>query len=140
MAADPKALSQTINYDGGSLTMTIGALEDLFGTNNSILTATSVTKSVAVKAHSRTRVIGGASTSVGAYNYTFKQWPTSEANNAAGGDVVLMRWTDSNGDWTGRVTGSLSDLGEFLNTNSTKAVYFRSERGTNYGPFKKGNP
>lgn len=140
MAADPKALSQTINYDGGSLTMTVGALEDLFGTNNALLTGTSTSKSVAVKAHSRTRVIGGASTSVSAYNYTFKQWPTSEANNAAGGTVVLLRWNDSNGDWTGRVTGSFSDLGEFLNSNSTKAVSFRSERGTNYGPFKKGNP
>ena len=137
MAADPKAVHQTINYTGGALTMTLGALEDLFGASNSLLTATSTSKSVAVKAHSRTRVIGGASTSVGAYNYTYKQWPTSEANNAAGGDVVLMRWENSNGDWTARVTGSLSALGDFLNTNSTKAAYFRSEKGTNYGPFKK---
>lgn len=137
MAADPKAVRQTINYTGGALEMTIGALEDLFGASNALLTATPTTQSVAVKAHSRTRVIGGASTSVGAYNYSYKQWPTSEANNAAGGDVVIMRWENSNGDWTGRVTGSLSALGDFLNTNSTKAVYFRSEKGTNYGPFKK---
>ena len=140
MAADPKAVSQTINYTDGALTMTIGAFESLFGTGNALLTATPTNVSVAVKAHSRTRVIGGASTSVGAYNYTYKQWPTSEANNAAGGDVVLLRWEGSDGDWTGRVTGSLSALGDFLNTNSTKAVSFRSERGTNYGPFKKGTP
>ena len=140
MAADPKAKSQTINYTGGALEMTIGAFESLFGKDNKLLTATPVSKNVAVKAHTRVRVIGGASTNVGSYNYTYKQWPTSEANNAAGGDVVLLRWTDSDGDWTGRVTGSLSALGDFLNTNSTKAVSFRSERGTNYGPFQKGTP
>jgi len=134
---DPDAKDLTLNYPGGSLTMPLGALKDLLGDTFEGLTPVPETKSVTVKSHSRTRVIGQPSTSVSGFSYEFTQWPTSQANNAAAGEVVLLTWDGSDGPWTGRVSGSLSALGIFLVANSTKPVAFRSQRGTKYGPFKK---
>ena len=116
MADDQKAKNLTLNYPGGS----------------------PGTETVTVKAHSRIRVIGGPSTAVSGYSYENIQWPTSQANNAAAGDSVLLTWDGSEGSWTGRVTGALAAFGVFLSANSPKSVVFRSERGPKYGPFKKG--
>ena len=138
MADDPKARSLTVNYAGGSLSMSIGTLESLFGTDAEILNPVPETETVTVKSHSRTRVIGQPASNVTGYSYENIQWPTSQANNAAAGEACLFAWDGSEGNWTGRVTGALSALGVFLAANSTKTVVFRSERGTKYGPFKKG--
>ena len=138
MADGPKAKGLTLNYTGGSLEMTVGALESLFGADAEILTPVPETETVTVKSHSRTRVIGQPPSNVTGYSYENIQWPTSQANNAAAGEAVLLAWEGSDGDWTGRVTGALSAFGVFLAANSTKTVVFRSERGTKYGPFKKG--
>lgn len=138
MASDPDARDLTVNYPGGSLTMTVGALKSLFGADTPIIVPEPSQKTVTVKSHSRVRVIGQPASTVTGYSYEFTQWPTSQANNAASGEVVLLNWEGSQGDWTGRVTGAFSDLGIFLNTNSTKPVLFRSERGTKYGPFQQG--
>ena len=138
MADDPKARNLTLNYDGGSLTMPVGTLESLFGVDSDILAPVPPTKQVGVREHSRVRVIGGPSTTVTSHTYEQIQWPTSQASNAAAGDVCLFTWEGSDGTWTGRVTGALSALGVFLVANSPKTVVFRSERGTKYGPFKKG--
>ena len=135
MAADPDARKVTINYDGGSLYMTIGALKSLLGANYDNLVSQAKDASVTVSGHSRTRVIGGPSTAVAGHSYTYKQWPTSESGFADGGNVVLLSWKDSDGEWTGRVTGSFSDLGTFLQANATSPSFFRSQRGTKYGPF-----
>ena len=138
MADDPKAKSLTVNYPGGSLTMSIGTLESLFGEDAEILTPVPGTETVTVKSHSRTRVIGQPASNVTGYSYENIQWPTSQANNAAAGEACSFTWEGSEGNWTGRVAGALSALGVFLAANSTKTVVFRSERGTKYGPFKKG--
>jgi hypothetical protein len=138
MADDPKARNLTLNYAGGSLTMAVGTLESLFGEDAEILTPVPETETVTVKSHSRTRVIGQPASNVSGYSYENIQWPTSQANNAAAGEAVLFTWDDSDGSWTGRVSGALSALGVFLAANATKTVVFRSERGTKYGPFKKG--
>ena len=137
MTDDPKARDLTLNYAGGSLTMSRGALEDLFGEDATVLTPVPDTKQVTVKSHSRTRVIGEPASNVTGFSYELTQWPTSQANNAAAGEVVLLSWDGSDGDWTGRVTGSMSALGIWLVDTSTKAVVFRTERGTKYGPFQK---
>lgn len=117
--------------------MPIGTLESLFGADAEILNPVPSTKSVGVREHPRTRVIGGPSTQVASYTYEQIQWPTSQANNAAAGTVCIFSWEGSDGKWIGRVSGALSALGVFLVANSTKTVVFRSQRGTKYGPFKK---
>lgn len=132
---DPLATKQTINYTGGSLTMTTGALQSLFGAALDDLTSTAEDVSVTVTGHSRTRVIGGDVTAVSGHSYTYKQWPTSESGQAAGGAVVYMAWPGSEGSWTARVTGSFSDLGTFLQNQTPTGVTFVSQRGTKYGPF-----
>ena len=138
MATDPDGKDLTVNYPGGSLTMTVGALKNLFGADAPIITPVPDVKTVTVKSHSRVRVIGEPASNVSGFTYEFTQWPTSQANNAASGDVVLLSWEGSDGQWTGRVTGALSALGIFLVANSPKPVVFRSERGTKYGPFQQG--
>ena len=139
MADDPKAKQFTLNYAGGSITSTVGVFESLFGEDSEVLNPVPTTETVTVKSHSRVRVIGQPATTVTGYSYENIQWPTSQANNAAAGEAVLFSWEGSDGSWTGRVSGALSALGVFLAANSTKTVVFRSERGTKYGPFKKGN-
>ena len=132
---DPLATKQTINYTGGSLTMTVGALQSLFGDDLDGLTSKAEDVTVEVTGHSRTRVIGGDATAVKGHTYTYKQWPTSESGQAAGGAVVYMAWPGSEGSWTARVTGSFADLGTFLQDSTPTGVTFVSQRGTKYGPF-----
>ena len=135
MATDRDAAQITLNYTGGSLTMTIGNAKDLFGEENSLLQAVGEEVTSSVKAHTRTRVIGGSTTNVAAHNREYIQWPVSQANNAAGGKLIYMTWQDSDGSWAARVTGSMSVLGTFLNAAAAKPVSFRTARGTKYGPF-----
>ena len=132
---DPLATRQTINYTGGSLTMTVGALQSLFGDALDGLTSVAEDNTVTVTGHSRTRVIGGTTTAVSGHTYTYKQWPTSESGQAAGGAVVYMSWPGSSGSWTARITGSFADFGTFLQDQSPSGVTFVSQRGTKYGPF-----
>ena len=139
MATDFDAQSVTINYDGGSIRMVIGNAKDLFGADASFLSPTGEQKTVSVKAHTRTRVIGGSSTPVEANTYTYTQWPVGSSSNSSGGEAILMRWDGSEGWWTARMTGSAWELGTFLNVHSTKPVTFKTEQGTPYGPFVKSS-
>ena len=135
MAVDPDAREITLNYTGGSLSMTIGNAKDLFGEDSDLLAAEGETITSEVKEHDRVRVIGGATTKVGSHTRSYVQWPTSQANNAAAGKLILMTWEGSDGTWSGRAAGSMAALGTFLQTSALKAVVFRTARGTKYGPF-----
>lgn len=136
---DPDAQQLTINYTGGSLTMSIGNLKSLFGSNYELLTSTPSDVSTSVSSHSRTRVIGGPSSTVTAHSRDYKGWPTSQANGAAAGKKVLLNWEGSTGQWTGRVTGAMADFADFLDANTTQVVTFRTSRGTKYGPFNNAD-
>lgn len=137
MTQDTDAMSVTINYDGGSITLPIGNAKNLFGDDGyELLRPTGEDVTVSKKSHSRTRVIGGASTTVNATTYTYKKWPRSRKSNSAGGEEIVMRWEGSEGSWTARMTGAAYDLGTFLNTTAPKPVTF-STPGSNYGPFVK---
>ena len=119
--------------------MVVGNAKDLFGENNGLLGPEGEEISAAVKAHSRTRVVGSASTNVAAHNREYIQWPTSQANNAAAGKLIYMTWEGSDGTWAARATGSMSKLGSFLNAAAAKPVAFRTSRGTKYGPFAQAD-
>ena len=136
MAVDSDAQGVTINYPGGSIRMAYGNAKSLFGENNPNLSPDGEQKTVSVKAHTRTRVIGGASTPVDATTYTYTQWPVGSGGNSAGGEAILIRWEGSEGWWTARMTGSAWELGSFLNISVPNAVEFKTENGTPYGPFK----
>lgn len=140
MATDFDAQSVTINYPGGSIRMVVGNAKALFGNDPSFLSPVGVEKTVSVKAHTRIRTIGGPSTPVNATTYTYTQWPVGSNGNSAGGEAILMRWEGSEGWWTARMTGSAWELGTFLNSNALKAVGFKTEQGTPYGPFIKAAP
>lgn len=137
MQTDINAQSITINYTGGSITMAIGNAKALFGDDYDDIVGTPADVSSSVKSHSRTRVIGGSSSTVTSHSRSYKQWPTSHANGAAAGKVIYISWEGSDGAWTARVSGAMADLGTYLRTASPKLVTFRTSRGTKYGPFVK---
>ena len=137
MAKDPLARKITLNYRGGSLTMTQGNYLDLFGENSNVFGADGEPVTQSVKAHTRTRVIGGGTTNVEAHDREFIQWPTNSRDQAAGGQSVVMEWIGSEGPWECRVSGSLWELGTFLQSNSPKSVWFHAKGGKGYGPFQK---
>lgn len=137
MAKDPLARKITINYKGGSLTMTQGNYLNLFGENSNIFGADGEPVTHQVKSHSRRRVIGGPSITIPAHQREFIQWPTNSRDQAAGGQAVVMEWIGSDGPWECRVSGDLWELGTFLQANSPKSVWFHSKGGKGYGPFQK---
>ena len=137
MAQDLDAREVTINYLGGSLTMTVGNAKDLFGADAPLLGGGGLPKTVSVKQHPRTRVIGGPSKTIEGFQYTYDQWPASGHGLAAGGEPIAMSWEGSEGEWIARVNGPLWELASFLQDNSPKNVFFNALGGKTYGPFKK---
>lgn len=135
---DPKARKISIGFPGGSLTATRGLLEALFGTN--LVNASQYGEAtVSVQGHSRTRVIGGASTPVAAHNYVATKFPTGQRGGGSGGEPIQFL---VGGDWwTARLSGSHQALNNWLSDSpgsSTTALQWRSEKGTPYGPFQSG--
>ena len=115
--------------------MSIGNAKDIFGADFDQLDPGPVETTVSVKSHSRTRIIGQPSKTVAGYTYTYLQWPTSDASNAAAGTVILMTWEGSNGPFTARVSGRMASAASFFATYTKKTLTFRTQRGTEYGPF-----
>ena len=132
---DSDSKNITLNYGSGSITMSRGNAKDIFGADFAALDGGPTETSVSVKSHTRTRVIGEASTPISGYTYTYQQWPTSLASNAAAGMVILMEWEGSEGAFTARVTGPMADAATYFAANVTKTLAFRTQRGTKYGPF-----
>ena len=135
MADDADARNVTLNYEDGSIEMAVGNAKSIFGSDFAGLTPEAEETTVSVKKHPRTRVIGEDATEVEGYTYTYTKWPTSQAGNGASGRLILMNWTGSDGNFSARVTGSFADAASYFDSNTTKTITFRSERGTKYGPF-----
>ena len=135
MANDPEAKKVSINFDGGTVVMTYGMAKSLFADTTEYQRPTADDVSVAVKGHTRTRVIGQPSIPVAGYNYTYKSWPRLNGGTSSGGEAILMRWDGSDGWWTARLHGSAASFGTFLSEKSPLGVSFKTERGTKYGPF-----
>ena len=139
MSDETDARNITLNDDGGSMVMSVGNAKSIFGDDFDGLDPEPEEKTASVKKHNRVRVIGGTSKSIEPYTYTYKSWPTSNASNAAGGTVILMDWTGSDGSFTARVSGRIADAAQFFHDNATKTLVFRTERGTKYGPFAEAS-
>lgn len=136
MALDPKARKVALNFPGGSLVATRGLLEALYGPDLNGAGQTSEPSTVSVSGHSRTRVIGGPSTSVAASNYVRRKYPKSINGGAAGGEPIALLVGGKY--WTARLTGSHQSFLDFLTGSSffqSEALLWRSEKGTQYGPF-----
>lgn len=136
MAADLKGMKVALNFKGGSLTATRGLLEAMFGSNLSGAGSDVTVGTVSVSGHSRTRVIGGSSVAVSGYSYTDKKYPTTVSGGASGGKVVKLLVGGTY--WTARLSGSLQNFADFISGKSIAsdgAFFFKSERGTTYGPF-----
>ena len=139
MSSDMDARQITLNYTGGSMEMSIGNAKDIFGADFDQLDPGPVETTVSVKKHDRTRVIGGPTKSIEPYSYTYMQWPTSDASNAAAGTPILMTWEGSEGAFTARVSGRIASAASFFATYTKKTLAFRTQRGTEYGPFAPAN-
>jgi hypothetical protein len=135
MATDEKARKVVFNYTGGAVTMTRGLADELFGVTWRIQQAQPANKTVSVKSHQRVRVIGQPAKTVGAYNYTFKAFPTMDAEAAMGGQACIAKLDDGS-QWTIRVSGPMSTFCEWFQGGLLKrGVNILSQRGTIYGPF-----
>ncbi len=137
MVYDPKARIVSMNFEGGSVTSELGLLEAVFGAELTGAATASSSKNVSVSGHSRVRVIGEPSTSVGAFTYTRKKYPSSNQDSQKGGEPIAML---KNGKWwTARLTGSHQAFNTFLgnvsSVNDGRVIFWRSEKGTKYGPF-----
>lgn len=136
MPTDNLAKKLTVNFPGGSLTATRGLLETMFGENFAGLTTEPITSTVSVSGHTRRRVIGGPTTSVAANTYTRNKYPSGGSGGAAGGEAIMI---NLDGDyWSARLSGSHQDFSAFLASNSgplTQSIFWKSEKGTPYGPF-----
>ena len=139
MALDPEARRMTINYEGGSIEMAVGNVLSLWSDQTITDFTAGEEVSVTVKGHTRTRVIGGPSTTVASNTYTYTQFPSSGNSQAAGGEEVMLSWDGSEGWWTTRVNGPMWKLGEYLNKTSPRAAFFKVKGGRTYGPFSKEN-
>ena len=126
---------QTVNYPGGSISMVRGALRVFLGANLGDLNGDVEAVNTAVSGHQRVRVIGEPAVTVSAHNREYNQYPTSNANGAAAGKKVLMSFEGSDGLWTGRVSGTMAALADFLADNAVVRTEFRTARGKKYGPF-----
>ena len=126
---------QTVNYEGGSLSMVRGALRIIFGANLGALNGDVEAVNSDVVGHPRVRVIGEPASQVRAHNRTYNQYPTSNANGAAAGKKCIFTFAGSDGAWVGRVSGPMAALADYLTDNAVVRTEFRTARGTKYGPF-----
>ena len=132
MAADPKARKFSLSWEGGYLTATRGLLEDLYGPDFMDTVGAGVAKTVAVKGHTRQRIIGGAAKTVGAYSFNIVKYPRKVKGGAAGGQKILIQ---SGGSWwSARVGGSIQDFKAFLSGvgKPAKSFIFSTEKGGEY--------
>jgi len=135
MATDLLARKITMGFPGGSLTATRGLLQGVFGED--LVKASQYAEfNVNRNGHTRTRVIGGNSTSVASANYVKKRFGSGRSNGGSGGEAIQFM---IDGDWwTVRLSGSHQALNSWLGSSlwqSGNIVLWRSEKGTTYGPF-----
>lgn len=132
MAADTKARKFSISWDGGYLTTTRYVLEAIYGADFMEKVGSGKAKTIAVKGHSRTRVIGQPAKTVASYSYSLIEYPSRTKGAAAGGQPIKILIGED--WWTARLGGSVQDFKTFLagTGKPDKAFTFTTERGREY--------
>ena len=132
MATDPKARKFSLTWDGGYLTTTVGLLEALYGTDFMKAVGAGSAKTISVKSHTRTRVIGGASRTIASHDYNLIKYPRTLSGGAAGGQEIKIIY--DGGKWTARLGGSVQDFKAFLSGTGKpdNAFTFLTEKGGLY--------
>jgi hypothetical protein len=132
MAADPKARKFSLTWSGGYLTATRGLLEALYGPTFMDTVGAGQAKNIAVKGHSRTRVIGGPSKTIAPHSYALIDYPRKVKGNSAGGQEIKIQYGDA--WWSARLGGSIQDFKQWLAGvgKPTNAFVFSTERGGEY--------
>lgn len=129
MAVDPKASIQSVSYEGGVATATLGLLEKLFGEQR--LSWTQPSRGTFQRdGTQRQRIIGGASVPVLGSNPRRKSWVGKMASNNATGLVAIVYFKDGT-NWQVRYSGPFTDLVKAVSngTASADVVQIMSERG-----------
>jgi hypothetical protein len=112
MAVDPKARKFTLSWDGGYLTARVGLLEAIYGVDFMEKVGAGSAKDISVKGHSRQRVIGGPSKTVGGYSYRVIDYPHRRKGAASGGQPIKIMYRGK--PWTARLGGSVQDFKGWL--------------------------
>jgi hypothetical protein len=139
--ADTNKRKVTINFPGGSLTANYGLMVAVFGENKVGAAMVPVLQQIEREGHPREVVIGQPAINVRPASYVRKKYPSSQTYAAGNGEPIRIRYA---GDWwTFRLSGSHQDFNDFLGGELTEeeagggALYWRSEKGSKYGPFKR---
>lgn len=132
MAFDQDARKFSVSWDGGNLTTTVGVLKALYGPDWEGTVGAGAAKTVNVKSHTRTRIIGGPTTSVSAYGYNVIDYPSRRRGGGAGGQAIRILLDGS--FWTARLQGSVQDFKAFLAGvgKPLKPFTFLTEKGSEY--------
>jgi len=141
MTTNPNRREVALNFPGGTLTAKLGVLTAVFGPDLQGAGQQSTTVPVSVSGHSRVRVIGGASTAVAAHTYNRKKYPSGGQGGAAGGEPIALLIDGR--PWTARLDGSHQALNTFLESATLATdgpLFWKSEKGTPYGPFVGATP
>lgn len=132
MAVDKDARQFSLTWQGGYLTASQGLLKALYGPNFMDTVGAGAAATIAVKQHSRTRVIGGPAKTVAGYSYGVIKYPRKVSGGAAGGQPIKIEFGDA--WWTARLGGSVQDFKAFLAGvgKPTNAFQFMTEKGGLY--------
>lgn len=130
-----------INYPGGSIKGAYGLMIAVFGENKIGAALAGEEQTIQRVGHTRVRVIGQPGQNIAPTTFTRTKYPSSQSSGAAGGEPIRVFYA---GDWwTMRLSGNHEAFNNFLGGLLTEeeagsgALYWRSEKGTSYGPFAR---
>jgi hypothetical protein len=137
--AKAAARYQNLTYTGGAITGPVGTLDYFFDVSKSktnFCQAPSV--NVSRKQHIRTRVIGGATTTVSASTFALTKYPFVDDQSGQAGTEMALIDSATGDSWVVRRRGPMEDLIKAIcdgGLAASRVFYIRSQRGRTFGPF-----
>jgi len=130
-----------LNYPGGSIKASVGLLSAVFGDAKIGAAMAGSSQSVTRSTHTRVRVIGQPGKTIAETTYNRTKYPSSQTSGPSGGEPIKI--LVANEWWTARLSGNHEAFNSFLGGLVTEeeagsgALYWKSEKNTNYGPFRR---